>query len=69
MWRMAGDTATDFSFYTKRMTLAGVYSSTLIVWLDDMSPGLENSLQFLKRQLSNVAAFGHFKKQLAECIN
>ena len=29
MWYAAGDTSTDFNFYTKRATLAGVYSSTL----------------------------------------
>ena len=30
MWRLAGDTATDFNFYTKRMTLGAVYASTLV---------------------------------------
>ena len=29
IWYAAGDTSTDFNFYTKRATLAGVYSSTL----------------------------------------
>ena len=27
MWYAAGDTSTDFNFYTKRATLAGVYSA------------------------------------------
>ena len=39
MWYAAGDTSTDFNFYTKRATLAGVYSSTLLYWLNDRSPG------------------------------
>ncbi len=30
MWRLAGDNSIDFSFYTKRATLAGLYSSTLL---------------------------------------
>jgi ubiquinone biosynthesis protein COQ9 len=37
MWRLAGDTSTDFNHYTKRMTLGAVYGSTLIAWLDDSS--------------------------------
>ena len=41
MWYAAGDTSTDFNFYTKRATLAGVYSSTLLYWLNDRSPGSE----------------------------
>ena len=32
MWRLAGDGAHDFSWYTKRATLAAVYSATLLYW-------------------------------------
>ena len=39
MWRIAGDTSTDFNHYTKRMTLGAVYASTLLAWLDDDSEG------------------------------
>ena len=44
MWYAAGDTSTDFNFYTKRATLAGVYSSTLLYWLNDRSPGVGGHL-------------------------
>ena len=37
IWKIAGDTSTDFSFYTKRASLAAVYSSTLLFWLNDNS--------------------------------
>ncbi len=37
MWRAAGDTATDYNHYTKRLILSQVYASTLLVWLDDAS--------------------------------
>ena len=39
MWRAAGDTSTDFNFYTKRAILAGVYSATLMRWFNDDSRG------------------------------
>ncbi|MBV8652016.1 MAG: COQ9 family protein, partial [Alphaproteobacteria bacterium] len=37
IWYAAGDTATDFNFYTKRALLAGVYGATMLYWLDDRS--------------------------------
>lgn len=54
MWRLAGDDSTDFNFYTKRILLAGVYTSTLLYWLDDTSTGHIESWAFLNRRISNV---------------
>ncbi|WP_439955303.1 hypothetical protein, partial [Klebsiella pneumoniae] len=39
MWRAAGDTATDYNHYSKRMTLGAVYAATIAVFLDDESEG------------------------------
>lgn len=54
IWRAAGDEATDFSFYTKRATLAGVYSATLLYWLDDDSEGFADTFAFLDRRIGDV---------------
>ena len=54
MWRIAGDTSTDFNHYTKRMTLGAVYGSTLLVWLDDQSEGLGETAAFLDRRIDDV---------------
>lgn len=54
MWYAAGDRATDFNFYTKRLTLAGVYSSTLLYWLDDASDDSEETWAFLDRRIAGV---------------
>jgi len=54
MWRAAGDEARDFSFYTKRMTLAGVYATTLITWLGDKSEGRAATWRFLDGRLDDV---------------
>ncbi len=64
IWRAAGDTATDFNFYTKRMILAGVYSSTLLVWLNDESEGHAQSWAFLDRRIENVMQFEKAKGRL-----
>ena len=57
MWRLAGDTSTDFNHYTKRMTLGAVYGSTLLAWLDDHSEGWVDTADFLGRRIDNVMEF------------
>ncbi|WP_118858148.1 COQ9 family protein [Sphingomonas mesophila] len=63
IWRLAGDTATDFNHYTKRLTLGAVYSSTLLVWLDDDSEGLVATRAFLDRRIADVMRFEKWKAQ------
>ena len=54
MWRIAGDTSTDYNHYTKRMMLGGVYASTLLVWLDDRTDGWTETGAFLDRRIDDV---------------
>ena len=54
MWRIAGDTSTDYTHYTKRMMLGGVYASTLLVWLDDQMDGWTETGAFLDRRIDDV---------------
>lgn len=63
MWRIAGDTSTDFNHYTKRMTLGAVYGSTLLVWLDDKSEGWIETREFLDRRIDDVMRLEKFKAQ------
>src|SRR5215468_5802582 len=56
IWYAAGDTSTDFNFYTKRALLAGVYAATTLYWLDDRSPDRADTLSFLDRRLRDVMA-------------
>ena len=63
MWRIAGDTSTDFNHYTKRMTLAAVYGSTLLAWLDDQSEGWADTAAFLDRRIDDVMKFEKFKAE------
>jgi ubiquinone biosynthesis protein COQ9 len=58
MWRAAGDTATDFNFYTRRALLAGVLKTTILFWLDDETPGCRASWEFLDRRIGEVLKIG-----------
>lgn len=64
MWRAAGDRATDYNFYTKRAILAGVYGSTLLVWVADESEGRAATWAFLERRIAGVMAFEKAKARL-----
>jgi ubiquinone biosynthesis protein COQ9 len=63
MWRIAGDTSSDFNHYTKRLTLSAVYGSTLLAWLDDQSEGWTDTAAFLDRRIDDVMKFEKFKAQ------
>ncbi len=61
MWRLAGDEATDYNHYSKRLILSGVYASTLLCWLDDDSEGWSETGAFLDRRLADVMRFEKWK--------
>ena len=58
IWYAAGDRSTDYNFYSKRLLLAGVYSSTLLYWLDDASDGRKETWAFLERRIAEVLKIG-----------
>jgi ubiquinone biosynthesis protein COQ9 len=55
MWAAAGDTSADFSWYTRRATISGVYGATLAFWLTDHEPGFPATRAFLDRRLAGLA--------------
>lgn len=63
MWRLAGDTATDFNHYSKRAILSTIHATTLLVWIDDNSEGQADTIAFLDRRLAGVARFEQAKAQ------
>ncbi|MBY0339048.1 MAG: COQ9 family protein [Acetobacteraceae bacterium] len=54
MWYAAGDSSADFSWYTRRATLAGVYGATLAYWMSPSGPDLPETLAFLDRRLADL---------------
>jgi ubiquinone biosynthesis protein COQ9 len=69
MWYAAGDTSADFNFYTKRATLAGVFSSTLLYWLNDRSEGSEATWAFLDRRIDDVMRIEQLKSRVRSWTN
>ena len=69
MWRAAGDTSTDFNFYTKRGILAGVYGSTAMRWFNDTSSDEKPTEEFLAARIENVMQFEKFKAQAKKALS
>lgn len=67
IWHAAGDTATDYNHYTKRLLLSGVLASTTLCFLNDDSDGHAETRAFLERRIDNVLqigrAAGKFRKR------
>ena len=68
IWYAAGDRATDYSFYTKRGTLAAIYAATLLYWLGDSSPDFADTRAFLDRRLAGAASIGKARKRFETAI-
>ena len=64
MWRLAGDTATDYNHYTKRLTLGSIYAATLAVYVDDTSAEHEQTKAFLDRRIAGIMKFEKAKARL-----
>ena len=69
MWRAAGDTSTDFNFYTKRGILAGVYGATAMRWFNDTSENDGPTQEFLAARIENVMQFEKFKAKAREALS
>ena len=66
IWRIAGDQSTDFSFYTRRISLAAVYTSTLLFWLNDKSNNNIETEFFLDRRLKDISKISSLKRPLSD---
>ena len=68
VWWAAGDTATDWNFYSKRALLAGVYGATLLRFLEDRSEGCTETWAFLDRRIADTMAIPKAAARLRETL-
>ena len=64
VWLGLGDRSTDFNWYSKRLLLAGVYLPTIGYWLSSSAPDMEDTQEFLHRQMERVLSASSFGKDL-----
>ena len=66
IWNALGDSSDDVNWYTKRATLSGVYSSTVLYWLGDESEGHARTWEFLDRRIEDVMRIEKVKAKARE---
>jgi ubiquinone biosynthesis protein COQ9 len=68
LWLAAGDRSADFSWYTKRFILAGLWSATFLHWLADPGEDDAATLAFLDRRLAGQARFHRARRRCGEAV-
>ena len=69
MWDIAGDNATDFNFYSKRIILAKIYIRVLLYFVKDDSENYQKTLDLLDNQIEKVMQFAAFKFKVKNRCN
>ncbi|KAI9285405.1 COQ9-domain-containing protein [Umbelopsis sp. AD052] len=69
IWFYAGDKSPDMNWYTKRASLAAVYTSTELYMTQDVSPNSVDTLGFLQRRLEQAEFVGSGMKQLGTMLD
>ncbi len=68
IWRLSGDRAVDFSYYTKRGLLAAVYGPVVLYWLADGSENYEDTWDFLERRIDDVLKIPSLKARFEKTL-
>ncbi|WP_439817643.1 COQ9 family protein [Zavarzinia sp. CC-PAN008] len=66
IWHAAGDTATDYNFYTKRGLLAGLLSGVTLYWLNDQSENTERTWEMLERRIDDIMRIEAAKRRVID---
>ena len=66
---LAGSTAVDASWYTKRLALSGIYASAELFMTTDTSPGFKETEGFLERRLEGAEAASSTVDNIGEWVS
>ena len=66
MWFLAGDNSTDFNFYSKRIILASIYTSTIIHFINN--DNMDETLFLLDKLLRKVSKIPKVKSNIGDFV-
>jgi ubiquinone biosynthesis protein COQ9 len=69
IWEGVGDHPTDFSYYTKRASLAAILAAATLYWLEDRSPNFEDTDGFVERRLGDLYRLTGIPRRFAAVSN
>ncbi len=62
IWYLAGDNSTDFSYYTKRLILAAIYTNALFIFFNK---DIENAAENIDNNLKKISKIPKFKERFS----
>jgi ubiquinone biosynthesis protein COQ9 len=68
IWRFAGDKSTDFNYYSKRLLLAGIYSSSIVYYLSKEDISDSELEDFISNRIENGMSINKIKSKIKEFI-
>lgn len=68
IWFFAGDKSTDFSYYTKRLSLSFIYSSAALYSIDDNSLDLVETKNFIEARIAELLKFNKLKQKVNDIV-
>jgi ubiquinone biosynthesis protein COQ9 len=72
IWFFTGDKSTDFSYYTKRLSLSFIYTSSVLYSISDVSENLSETKKFIEARVADILKINKLKqsvKNFAEKYN
>ena len=66
IWYLAGDSSTDFNFYSKRAILASIYSTTLLHFVNNNN--FDETINLLNKQLKRVSKIPKIKERFDDFL-
>lgn len=64
VWYAIGDKSTDFSFYTKRLSLSLIYSKSMLYSLNDKSENLQSTQKFIQNSIDGLMKINKLKAKI-----
>ena len=64
IWRYAGDKSEDFYYYSKRVLLLGVYTSSRLFYLSDNSKDSTKTKEFIATSLERIINIAQTKRKI-----
>lgn len=69
IWYAAGDDAADFNYYTKRVLLTPVYTTTVLYWLNDDSGDQAATWDYLDRRIADILRVPALKARIRKALS
>ncbi len=66
VWYTLGDRSTDFSYYTKRISLSGIYAKCMVYSMSDKSDNLQQTKRYIQKSIDGLMKINKLKLKIKD---